>query len=142
LSFSLFASSLAITFLLPFVPFFDQVGLTGAFKDHTPILFVPAVAFFVAAILGSPVLSRILSWRLLGFIGMISYSLFLIHGTVILLVGEHLLRRARPILKQLDGAATWIAFVGYFGFTLVVAGMLAYLGYRYIESPFLRHKPD
>jgi peptidoglycan/LPS O-acetylase OafA/YrhL len=47
----------------------------------------------------------------------------------------------KPLLKQLDGAAVWAAFVGYSGVILVVCGAVAYLSYRYIESPSLRIRP-
>ncbi len=138
-TFLLFVGPLVLLPLFPYIPFL------GILTDpHLPTVSL-AIPFFAAAVLGSPVLSRILSWRLLGFVGMISYSLYLLHETVLMLVRIHLWRSpARPLLfqvAQLEGAAMWIAFAGYLGIILVVCGAVAYLSYRYVESPFLRHKP-
>ena len=143
LAFSLFAGSLVYMALLPHLPFLQDLWASNKVKDTTSIVSVAAIAFFVAALLGSPILSRILSWRVLGFIGVISYSFYLIHASFILLVGRHVLRSrsVRRLVAQLDGPELWLAFAGYFGFILVGVGILAYLGYRYIESPFLRYKP-
>ena len=135
LAFSLFVGPLVLLPLFPYIPFL------GILMDpHLPTVWL-AIPFFAAAVLGSPVLSRILSWRPLVFVGIISYSLYLLHNTVLMLVKVYALRLAKPLLKHLDGAALWIVFAGYLGVMLVVAGVVAYLSYRYIESPFLRYKP-
>ncbi len=140
LTFSLFVGSLVLLVLASYVEF-----VRVAHDSRIMVTIWLAIPFFAAAVLGSPVLSRILSWRLLGFVGMISYSLYLLHETVLMLVRIYLWRSpARPLLfqvAQLEGAAMWIAFAGYLGIILVVCGAVAYLSYRYIESPFLRIRP-
>jgi peptidoglycan/LPS O-acetylase OafA/YrhL len=143
LAFSLFAGSLVFLALLPYVPFLGEQLTSGSFLDITSVVFFAAVPFFVAALLGCPVLSRILSWRVLAFVGVISYSFYLIHDTFIMLIGHNVLRSrwVKSLAAQLDGTALWLAFAGYLGFVLVVVTALAYLSYRYIESPFLRIRP-
>ena len=141
LAFSLFAGSLAFVVLLPFGPLLEVSHNIGI--HPMTVLFFAAFPFFVAAVLGSPVLSRVLSWRLLGFVGVISYSFYLLHTTFLMLAGGLVLRSrlVKPVLKYLHGPELWIAFAGYLGVMLVVIGAIAYLSYRYIESPFLRYKP-
>jgi peptidoglycan/LPS O-acetylase OafA/YrhL len=132
LAFLLFVSSSTIFALSPYVSI-----LKG--PDHFRKGLV--ILFFTAALLGSPVLSWILARRPLAFVGEISYSLFLLHNSVLLLAKTY----AFPLLKKqsalLEGAAVWLTFAGYAGTVLIVAGALSYLSYRYIESPFLRIKP-
>jgi len=72
---------------------------------------------------------------------MISYSLFLLHETVLMLARAYALRLVKPVLKHLHGPELWIAFAGYLGIILIVCGAIAYLSFRYIESPFMRYKP-
>jgi len=48
------------------------------------------IAFFAAAVLGAPILRRVLKWRLSVFVGLISYPMFLFHRVVILLVRQQL----------------------------------------------------
>ncbi len=144
LGFSLFASFLVLLPLLPYLPFLGEwLTSTSRIVDGPSILTLVAALLFVAALLGSPILTRILSWRLLGFVGVISYSLFLLHNTFIDLTQRYVLhsRSIKPLIDRLDGPALWLAFAGYLGAILVVAGALSYLSYRYIESPFLRIKP-
>jgi peptidoglycan/LPS O-acetylase OafA/YrhL len=152
LAFSLFAGSLAFLVLLPYVPFLGKAlasvevtrtGLDQILGYREVVLFFAAVPFFVAAVLGSPVLSRILSWRLLALVGVISYSFYLLHDTFLLLAGRYILRSGllRVRLRHMDGAELWLAYAGYLGVMVVVIGVIASLSYRYIESPFLRRRP-
>ena len=134
-TFLLFVVPLVLFALFLYVPFTRGLLASGIVGS------LVVIPFFAAAVLGGPVLSRILSWRPLIFVGMISYSLYLLHNTVLMVARTQILPLAKPLLKQLDGAALWISFAGYAGSVLVVAGAIAYLSYRYIESPFLRYKP-
>ena len=138
LTFSLFVGSLVLLILAPNVQF-----VRAAREDlHITVTVLLAIPFFVAAVLGSPVLSRILSWRLFAFVGIISYSLYLLHETVLMVIVRiYLWPLAKPLVRGLDGATVWIAFAGYAGVVLIVCGALAYLSFRYIESPFLRIRP-
>ncbi len=95
---------------------------------------------FVCAVLGSPVLKPVLKWWPLGFVGKISYSLYLLHGLVIFAVATYVL----PVVLWFAGQSSlmiWAAFVTYTFVVLAVAGAIAYLSFRYIESPFMRIKP-
>ncbi len=141
-TFLLFVATMAIVVLWPHI--LPHVSFLGTLMEPRLLVTPLAIPFFVAALLGSPVLSRVLSWRLLAFVGIISYSLYLLHETVLMIVRVYLWRWARPLfneLWQLDGAAVWLAFAGYSGVILIMCGAVAYLSYRYIESPFLRIRP-
>ncbi len=101
------------------------------------------IAFFASAVLGSPLLRAVLRWRFLAFTGVISYSLFLLHHTVLSTVTKPYFSAAvRDWVPSQDifgvGAAV---FVGYALATLALAFIVSYFSYRYVESPFLSHKP-
>lgn len=98
------------------------------------------ILFFAAALLGSPLLKPVLGLRPLMFVGKISYSLFLLHMTVVYLTVRYVLFQARSWLATQDGATVWAFFTGYAFFVIVASLILAYLSFRYIESPFLRRK--
>jgi peptidoglycan/LPS O-acetylase OafA/YrhL len=99
------------------------------------------IAFFTAALLGSPLLSRLLGFRLLRFVGMISYSLFLLNETVLLLAAWFLFPDVGLWLVGRDELVVWAAFFAYMLGILVYSITISYLSFRYIESPFLRYKP-
>lgn len=44
------------------------------------------ILLFVAVLLGSPALKPVMNWRPLVFFGKISYSVFLLHTTVLFLI--------------------------------------------------------
>ncbi len=101
------------------------------------------IAFFASAVLGSPLLRAVLRWRFLAFTGVISYSMFLLHHTVLAIVNI-------PFIKT--GLSSWVpsqdlfgvgaaVFVGYVLAILAIAFIVSYFSYRYIESPFLSYKP-
>lgn len=129
--------SVATVALLPYL--FIREGL-----PRSPLALVAegmVVLFFMSALLGSPVLKPLLAWRPLTFVGEISYSLFLLHMTVIFLSARYLLFNLRPWFPEQSDPVVWAAFAGYAVAVLAVAIPLSYLSYRYIESPFLRRKP-
>jgi peptidoglycan/LPS O-acetylase OafA/YrhL len=100
------------------------------------------IAFFASAMLGSPLLRVVPKWRFLAFTGVISYSLFLLHNTVLVMVATpYFLPAVRDWLVGRGSLAVWATFSGYTLVTLAIAFTLSYLGYRYIESPFLSYKP-
>ena len=99
------------------------------------------VVFFACALLGAPLLRPLLRWRPLMFVGKISYSLFLLHMTVIFLSARYLLFGLRPWFPEQSDAVVWASFAGYAVAVLAIAIPFSYLSYRYIESPFLRRKP-
>jgi peptidoglycan/LPS O-acetylase OafA/YrhL len=102
---------------------------------------VMLIAFFASALLGAPLLRKVLSWRPLAFIGMISYSMFLLHQTIILVLFRPFLVRVRAWIAGAGDLVAWAAFLGYSFGVLAAAVAVSYLSYRYIESPFLRYKP-
>lgn len=100
------------------------------------------ILFFAAVLLGSPLLKPVLEWRPLVFVGEISYSLFLLHSTVIFLTSRYVLFELRPWMAEQGGATVWAVFGAYTAFVLAAGIGVAYLSFRYIESPFLRRKPE
>ncbi len=71
LAFSLFVGSLVFLALLPYIPLLGDLLTSDRFIiDLTSLTSLAAIPFFAAALLGSPVLSRILSWRRLIPLGM------------------------------------------------------------------------
>jgi peptidoglycan/LPS O-acetylase OafA/YrhL len=112
------------------------------------------ILIFVSILLGSPVLRPILGWRPVVFFGEISYSLFLLHSSVIFgVIGAVLLAvsswSADPSavfaiptwVANQSGPTIWAIFLTFTFVVLVTSVPLAYLSYRYIESPFMRIKP-
>ncbi|MCV0378959.1 acyltransferase family protein [Nitratireductor sp.] len=73
---------------------------------------------------GNGILSSIaLSNQISNFIGRISYSLYLVHWPVIV-ISQYVL------MREFDSAERWIA--------LIASLVLAYVSYRYVETPFRR----
>ena len=78
----------------------------------------------------------------MSFIGLISYSMFVFHQTILKLVSGYFLRE--PAIVDWVKQSLLTQWVGFGVFVLVMAiliGIASYLGYRFIESPFLRRKP-
>lgn len=96
---------------------------------------------FASVLLGSPVMKPVLRWRPLVFFGEISYSVFLLHTTVIFLVTSNFLSGSRGWFAEQGDPVVWGAFAGYVASVLALSTLVSYLSYRFIESPFLRHKP-
>lgn len=99
------------------------------------------LSFFAAAVLGAPILRRLLNWGPLQFIGMTSYSMFLLHQTVIMMFYVYVLRDAPGWLQANDGPTVWLAYAVYFVVVFGLSSLVAYLSYRFIESLFLKIKP-
>ena len=99
------------------------------------------VAFFASAVLGAPLLRGVLSWRPLVFVGVISYSMFLLHHAVLAVAFTPFLDDVREWIAGRGDLLAWAAFSGYSFGVLAAAVAVSYLSYRYVESPFLRHKP-
>ena len=113
-----------------------------------------AILLFISVLLGSPVIKPILSSRPLVFLGEISYSLFLLHSSVIFGVIGGILFAVRPWFANQGGIFAipswltdqgepmiWAVFLTFAFLVFVISVPIAYLSYRYIESPFMRIKP-
>lgn len=100
------------------------------------------IALFAAVLLGSPLLKPLTSWRTLAFFGKISYSVFLLHATVIFLLFRYVLWELRPWLMGLEGPIVWGSFALFAFSALAITILVSYLSYRFVESPFLRRKPE
>ncbi len=100
------------------------------------------VGFFAAAALGAPILSTVLHWKPLAFIGLVSYSMFVFHQTILLFAKSSIL--LRPEVREFvtrNPSLRWLPFLGYLFGIFGVVLLISYLGYRFIESPFLHRKP-
>ena len=120
----------------------ESLGQTFVWIQSLLIQDVTLFAFFAAALLGAPILRTLLGWKPLAFLGLISYSMFVFHQTVLLLVNSYILRTDAVQDWVAQGELNlWIGFVGFIVGIFAISGVISYLGYRYIESPFLRIKP-
>ncbi len=102
-------------------------------------VFLVAPAAFGEAAGGLP--RRVLAWRPLAGLGLISYGVYLYHLTLGELIGEstdpaHFSATGLGLASRIHHAATPILFV----LTLVVTVIAATISYRWIELPFLRLK--
>jgi len=143
-AFILFVVSSSYTILRPGLGFLHMsiLGKTGnmilSFTIRDLVLFF----FFASAVLGAPVLRRLLRWKPLSFVGLVSYSMFVFHQTVLMLISTNVLNR-ESVQDFIKGSTLtmWGSFGAYILFVFTVVLIISYLGYRYIESPFLRIKP-
>lgn len=94
-------------------------------------------AFFFAAVTGSPILRPLLGFRPLRFAGEVSYSLFLLHQTVLVLLTFHYAAEFRSWAPS----SPWLAFSCAVALLLALSVPAAYLSYRLVERPFLSVKP-
>ena len=100
------------------------------------------IALFASALLGVPFFGRMLRWRALAWVGKISYSMFLFHQIIIVVIHVRFQIPLQNWVVQHGGSLTmWAVFSGWVAALLAACVIVAYLGYRYIESPFLRYKP-
>lgn len=77
-----------------------------------------------------------------GLRGPESYSMFVFHQIVLLFVRRGILREEwfSDWIAQ-SALLSWVGFLLYFVLVYAVIGFVSYLGFRFIESPFLRLKP-
>jgi peptidoglycan/LPS O-acetylase OafA/YrhL len=84
---------------------------------------------------------RILGWRPLMWVGLVSYGVYLWHLAVVSVLGEksdptHFSASGLGLASQIGFAPTLVLLVLTMAVTLVIAG----LSYRVVELPFLRLK--
>lgn len=118
------------------------LGETGLQIEAFIVRDAALIGLFASALLGAPGFRHLLKLRVLSFIGLISYSMFVFHQTILKLVSSNFLRE--PAVVQWVEQSLLTQWIGFGIFVLVLAiliGIVSYLGYRFIESPFLRRKP-
>ncbi|MDQ3834397.1 MAG: acyltransferase [Actinomycetota bacterium] len=137
------ASALTVVPIALLLVFNFLIMRPGPHRDNPVGLFAEAMLIlaFASVLLGSPILKPVLKLRPLVFLGEMSYSFFLLHNTIILMVFAPILAVTAPWLADQSELTMWATFFAYASGILAVAGGLAYLSYRYIESPFMRIKP-
>src|SRR6185437_16793730 len=81
----------------------------------------------LGALLAPPLLRAPFEWGPLRFVGLISYSLYLWHETIINLIFPHI-----PVTGEFARSVATLA-IG-----VCVAIPFAYLSYQFVERPFLR----
>lgn len=134
-------AALLLVFALVVFPYLGMKPQALVLTPAAMIIEALAILVFVSAVLGSPILKPVLKWRPLGFVGKISYSLYLLHSLVIIAVFALLLPVITLSFTDQGPLAMWAAFATYTFIVLALAGVISYLSFRYIESPFMRIKP-
>lgn len=139
----LFAGSVALLTLFPYLIAPHGWALQGPLSM---LVDLAVISFFAAALLGSPFLKGLLRWKPLAGIGAISYSLFLLHNTVLVFFVIYLGRHVVAFRRALEGVLTpavsaWISFSLFALCVFGLACAVSYLSYRFVETPFLKRKP-
>lgn len=100
------------------------IGLTGSYIAASWIL-------IYAALCVCPGISQVLTARPLVFLGKISFSIYLVHMIVLVLVQY-------GIVHRLFAFRTWSYFMALSLVTVPVTIALSCVTYRWIEEPFIR----
>lgn len=122
----LLVSAAALTLLLFSLSWIKAGPEFPGWRAALPV--VSTAALLHAGAHGDSPVKRLLSWRLLAFVGLVSYSLYLWHWPLIVFV------RYRDGMEPLPPGAAWLL--------LVVAVVLAAASYRWIETPMRQRKPQ
>lgn len=144
LAFSLFAASVAAFAAFPYAVSEYGPTLQGPGGMAVDLL---VIGFFASALLGAPLLRGALGWGPLAWIGTISYSLFLLHHTVVVLFMVHLGGHLPSLVERVGGLApaggwsVWGAFLVFAACIFSASVAVSYLSYRFVERPFLARKP-
>lgn len=116
---------------LPFAIGRAPLGFAGLEQGHSPaaiVQFALGSALLVVAALHAPALRRALSTPLAGFFGRVSYSLYLVHHSVLLCF----------VLRAPGYTFPWPTALLVFAATLAISSALAALGHRFVEAPSIR----
>ncbi len=138
LAFILLSGSLLFFIAFPYLGMTQGVarqGPAGMLGD------MAVIALFLAALLGTPILRGVLKWKPLVFVGTISYSMFLLHKTVLVVVYGFIGKDANRWAASSNWFEVWFLFAVVTVFMLVVSVFIAALSYRFVEMPFLKYKP-
>jgi peptidoglycan/LPS O-acetylase OafA/YrhL len=116
---------------LPFAIGFAHTGFAGIEQGHSPSAIVPFAlgsALLIITALHAPALRRALSTPLASFFGRVSYSLYLVHYSVMICF----------VLRFPDYRFEWPVALLVFAATLAISSALSELGYRAVELPSIR----
>ncbi|AZN43331.1 acyltransferase family protein [Paenibacillus albus] len=94
-------------------------------------------SFFIIAAIGSIRFKAILHWRPIAFVGRVSYSLYLVH-LIVLLVLMNLFTNPSSLLYPDDYDKYYISTYWLLGGTVVISLALAALSYQFVEKPSMR----
>ncbi len=137
-------SLIASVLLLASVSLYASQPLFVAYPTVSMILReIAVIAFLASAVLGAPLLSRVLRWKPLAFIGVASYSMYLLDQITLEVVARYGILHLVQDWAASGGSSlgVWASFPAYALGVLVILFIISYLSYRYVESPFLRRKP-
>ncbi len=116
---------------LPFAVGRAHTGFAGLEQGHSPaaiVQFALGSALLIIASLHAPALRRALSTPLAGFYGRVSYSLYLVHHSVLFCF----------VLHAPGYTFSWPTALLVFAATLAISTALAVLGHRFVEAPSIR----
>jgi len=116
---------------LPFAIGRAHPGFAGLEQGHSPaaiVQFALGSALLIVAALHAPALRRVLATPLAGFFGRVSYSLYLVHHSVLFCF----------VLRTPGYTFRWSTALLVFAATLAISSALAELGYRAVEVPSIR----
>jgi peptidoglycan/LPS O-acetylase OafA/YrhL len=116
---------------LPYMLGLASSGVATLRHGHAPLVVVQlalGAAALVVAALHAPALRRLLESRLAVYFGRISYSLYLVHYTVLMLF----------VLRAPEHRFSWPVALGVFAATLALSTALAEAGWRAVEAPSIR----
>ena len=102
---------------------------------------IMVIAFFASAVLGAPFLRGVLRWKPLAFVGVISYSMFLLNDMIVIIATDIMQHARSWAASEGTSLAVWAGFSAYALGVLIAVFIVSGLSYRYVESPFLRRKP-
>jgi len=98
-----------------------------------PVFLVTSLLLVAKVIHGDGVLHRMFAWEPLRRLGRVSYSFYLFHGLVIIIVCDHL----APLLHGLPEPLTFVLLLGCSSGCSVA---IASASYRLLEQPYFQHR--
>ena len=125
-------------FVLPFVfwlfpfPIYlnDTVQICLTKVDVTQEVFAVLFAVQILVVINNIVVSKLITLRILDYLGKISYGIYMFHWLIILLIIQLL----SPLLKENYATGNLVLYIMSFGLTILVSA----LSFKYFESIFTR----
>jgi peptidoglycan/LPS O-acetylase OafA/YrhL len=116
---------------LPYMLGLAASGVATLRHGHAPavvVQFALGSALLLVAALHAPALRRALESPLAAWFGRVSYSLYLVHYTVLMIF----------VLRAPSHSFSWPVALGVFAATLAISSALAQLGWHAVEAPSIR----